>query len=267
MLKNLHQNIKIMIKHFQILLKNSNEQLYIYGCICIVATLVCFILKNYSSVQISEVNAWIKPIKFFLSIAVFAFTMAVYVSLLQNQEQVNLYVWSFIIWLSIEVLLITYQSSRGKKSHFNIETPFDNLIYGIMGIAIFAIVIHTFYITILFFTQKEFTISPEMVLAIQLSFIMMVIFALEGFAMIPIFKHTVGGEDNSAGIPIVNWSKNFGDLRVAHFFGIHALQLIPILCYFLAKTKKEVIIICTLYFVFVTFTLIQALQGKPLIKL
>lgn len=256
-----------MIKCFQILLKNSNENLFIYGCICIIATVLCFILSKYNSVEVSGINAWIKPLKFFLSIAIFAFTMAVYVSFLSNQKQVNRYVWSFIICFSIEVLLITFQASRGKKSHFNAETPLDNMIYAFMGIAIFAIVIHTFYITTLFFTQKEFSIAPEIVLGIQLSFIMMIVFALEGFVMIPFYSHSIGGKDNSTGFPIINWSKNFGDLRVAHFFGIHALQIIPLFSHLFAKTKKEVIIIGSLYFVFVTFTLIQALQGKPLIKL
>ncbi len=256
-----------MIKSIQLLVKNSNENLFVYGCICLVAAMGCFILTRYSAVKVMEVNAWIKPLKFFLSIALFAFTMAVYVSFITNERQVHMYSWSFIVFLSIEVSMITIQAARGKQSHFNTETLLDNIIFAIMGLAIFAIVVHTFYIAILFFIQKQFALREEMALAIQVSFIIMVLFALEGFAMVSLHKHTIGGEDASTGVPLLGWSKNIGDLRVAHFLGIHALQIIPIMCYFFARSKREVIFISCIYFVFVTYTLLQAIQGKPLLKL
>lgn len=256
-----------MFRDINHLLRNGNNLLFVYAALCAVAALVCLILTKYSSLQVTGISAWSKPFKFFMSIAIFSFTMAIYVSFLANTKQVHLYAWSFIVFLSIEVLLITFQAARGKQSHFNTETPFDNMIYAIMGIAIFTIVIHTLYLSTLFFTQKHFAIGDEMVLAIQLSLIMMVLFAFEGFVMVLIQKHSIGSQDGIAGIPVLGWNKNNGDLRVAHFFGIHALQIIPLASYFLAKTKREVVLICVLYFVFVTYTLIQAIQGKPLFKL
>jgi K+-transporting ATPase A subunit len=87
-------------------------------------------------------------------------------------------------------------------------------------------------------------------------------------------KHTVNGDDGGAGIFILNWSTLFGNWRVAHFFGLHALQAIPLLTLMLThnldnpKAKTRVTwVISILYVSFVIFTFIEAAYGNPLIKL
>jgi hypothetical protein len=247
-------------------LKDKNVLLLSYATFCFVTGFICLILSKYSSLQISGISAWIKPFKFFISIGVFAFTMALYLVYLENQRDVTSYCWSFIVCFSMELLLITVQASRGRKSHYNIDTPLDRIIFALMGLSLIIILIHTIFMITLFFTQKQFAVSNEMILAIKLSLIMMILFMLEGFVMIHLFKHTVGANDGSKGIPVLNWSKNYGDLRVAHFFGMHALQIIPLLTFVLANTKRDVYLVSVLYFVFVTVTLVQAWQGKPFIK-
>ena len=41
--------------------------------------------------------------------------------------------------------------------------------------------------------------------------------------------HTIGAPDGTPGLPLVNWSRTHGDLRIPHFFGLHGLQAIPLL--------------------------------------
>jgi cell shape-determining protein MreD len=75
----------------------------------------------------------------------------------------------------------------------------------------------------------------------------------------------VGGNDGGKGLPVVNWSREHGDLRIAHFLGMHTLQLFPLFGFFVARTSRTVIIFASLYVALVTAVLVEALMGLPLI--
>jgi NO-binding membrane sensor protein with MHYT domain len=79
-------------------------------------------------------------------------------------------------------------------------------------------------------------------------------------------NHSVGGLNENSNWFIMGWSKTVGDLRVSHFIGMHALQVLPLLSYYVLKNTKLTIGLSVVYGLLALLTLIQALQGKPLIK-
>lgn len=89
---------------------------------------------------------------------------------------------------------------------------------------------------------------------------------MQGLAMGARLRHTVGAPDGTAGLPVVNWSKTHGDLRIAHFLGMHALQVLPLLGHFLLKSVLFISLAALVYAALTAFIFIQALQGKPLFR-
>ena len=85
--------------------------------------------------------------------------------------------------------------------------------------------------------------------------------------------HTVGAQDGVHGLPFVNWSTAFGDLRVAHFFALHSLQAFPLLGLLVSHSSLsqqfqvgEVVAGSAVYAAIVWLMYRQAKAGRPLVR-
>lgn len=245
--------------------KSRNETLFYFGLVCIVASVVFLILTKVTNTQVYNVSAWYKPFKFALSIGVYAWTMAWYCHYLPSFN-IKLFNWSIVVLLGFEIVYIAIQAGRGQLSHFNLSSPVYITLYSLMATAATLVTVYTAYVGILFF-KNDFPELPNSYLwAIRLGIFIFVIFSFEGFVMGSRLTHTIGGQDGGDGIPLLNWSTKFGDPRISHFIGMHALQALPILSFYVLKNTKATIIVSVLYLILAVFTLLQALQGKPLFK-
>ena len=227
--------------------------------------IICAVLTQMDNIIVLGINAWIKPMKFFISIGIFCWTMGWILTYLDQPTKERSFSIMVVILMAFELTVITYQAANGRMSHFNISTPFYAALFAAMGIAITIVAIWTAYIGYLFFKLKSVEISASYLWGIRLGILLFVIFSFEGGWMAARLSHTVGAPDGSAGLPVVNWSKSYGDMRVAHFFGMHALQIIPLIGFYISKNIRTIVIISILYFVLVSLMLIQAMMGKPLL--
>ena len=60
--------------------------------------------------------------------------------------------------------------------------------------------------------------------------------------------------------------RNAGDLRAAHFVGMHALQVLPLLAHHLLRTERAVLLCTGLYGALAVLLLVLALNGTPIVR-
>lgn len=252
-------------------IRDRNAILFWLGSVHFALFTLLLVFFPFNNTLVLGINSVIKPMKFALSIGVFSWTMALILQYVNDVRKVKMYSWAAVICFSFEQLAITSQALRGVTSHFNTTDTFGIVLYSLMGIFILTITLWTGFMTYVFIKQKAYNMPLAVSLGIKIGLVYCVIFSLFGGYFSGLEGHTVGAADGGAGLPLLNWSRFYGDLRVAHFFGIHSLQIIPLFAVFVERkvkistSIKAVWLFSTLYLAFIVFTMVQGLKGLPFI--
>lgn len=251
---------------------NEQRPLMWAGVVSFLLFAVTAVLVLVDPTEILGINRWIKPMKFFILIAIFLWTMAVYFEALpERQSTFRRLSWAMIVIFIIEMAVITGQPLRGTTSHFNSANPLDGALFAAMGIAIAILTLIVAYLTLVFF-RSDLRLPPAVAWGLRLGLLVMLFGSIQGGYMASQGAHAVGVADGGAGLPLVNWSTEGGDLRVAHFLGLHGLQAIPIFGLVTDRIRHSGSVALTVGFAVVyaaafTAVFVQALSGRPLLAL
>lgn len=219
------------------------------------------------------VNVWIKPLKFSLSIAIFLYTAGYLITKYPYSRKKKLIMNQVTAWsLLLEFIIIAYQASRGVQSHYNTATPLDAILFLLMGVFV-GINVVLMLVFIIDTIRLKLNTTKVMQWAILLGWLSIFFGSWVGGQMIGQLGHNVGAADGGAGLPLVNWSTIAGDLRIAHFFALHGLQIIPLFAVGVSRkwnfSMRNNIILVTLFTLifasYIGFIFWLATQGIPLI--
>lgn len=249
----------------------DQRPLMIAGFVSFVCFAALAIVSLFDPTEILGINRWIKPMKFFVSIAIFVWTSAVYLHFLKDYKNAARFIsWGMILIFLVEMIIIVAQAARGTTSHFNTGTPLDGMLFAIMGLAIALNTLLAAYLLFLYF-KAGIDLPESIVWGMRLGIILFLASSFEGAYMSAHLSHAVGVRDGGEGLPLVNWSTKGGDLRVAHFVGMHALQAVPFFAYTMERYKVGsatlwTFVFAALYFAAFTFVFVQALFGRPFLR-
>ncbi len=221
--------------------------------------------------QALGINIWVKPGKFAASIAIYVWTLAWFMEYLRGPAGAKgLIRWGVAGAMVAEIICIAGQSLRGTTSHFNDATPLDTAAFAIMGSMILFNTLLEVLVFVLFLKSYP-NLSPAYLLGIRLGLLGALASAGVGMIMIGHGAHTIGAADGGPGLPVVNFSTQAGDLRISHALGLHALQILPLVGYWLGRalgTTMSMIAtasIAAVYAAATSWTLVAALDGQPIL--
>jgi hypothetical protein len=233
----------------------------------------------WQQAPVMGVHPALKPLKFAVSIAVFLATMGLVLPRLAMPEAVRIvFSWLFLATMVAEMVPIAIQALRGTTSHFNLLGAFDSVMWRTMVSAIVVATLGLIGMALVASLRpmveangREMDVLSATAWRAGLWLLLLV--PVSGFAMGSRLSHSVGGADGGAGLPFVNWSVRHGDLRVAHFFAMHAVQVLPATAWLLRamdmrpEARGAILGIATgAIGILCVGTLAQGLAGKPFVR-
>ncbi|MCU0775351.1 MAG: hypothetical protein MUC74_12885 [Ideonella sp.] len=250
---------------------HREPRLVAFAAVLLAAMLPAALMLGLDDRTLRGVNVWVKPMKFMASIALLALTTAWFAAHLseaaRRSRAFGALVWTLIATGGFEVAYITLQAALGAGSHYNVGDAFHATMYTLMGVGALVLTATQPWLAWLLWRHGDRSIAPAYRIAVQIGLVLTFVLGA-GVGMLLSGQQPPTGP----GLPVVGWSTVAGDLRVAHFVGIHAGQVIPILGFALAAWRLRgavagVWIVAAAWTALWAATLAQALAGRPLLAL
>lgn len=246
-----------------------------YGATMMLIALPVLLAQLIDPRTIQGVNVWVKPAKFLVSVGVFAVTTAWFFGYVRPERRsapmLRAIIAVLILAGSFELIWIGWQASQGLASHFNNDTPFFAMMYALTGVFAVLLVSTTLPLAWEIARRSAPGLTGDFAAAVVIGLLLTFLLGggLGGY-MSQQLGHSVGAEGGH--VPMFGWNRGGGDLRVAHFFGIHAQQAIPILGALAAGAATHVrwaVVLggSALYAALTIAVFVQATAGKPLLGL
>lgn len=244
------------------------------GLLLLALMLPTLLLYALDSRLLQGVNVWTKPLKFQLSLGTYFLTLAWFVGYSRDEfSNGRQHVWfASVLALAacFEVAYITFQAAVGEMSHFNIASPLHSIMYSLMGLGAVTLATLPLWLAVMIGKNASLRVPSSLRFGIVVGLVLTSILGLVSGVTISAFNGPVIGAvgEQATYLWFLGWSFNAGDLRVAHFMGLHLMQLIPLAAWLLVTVRVD-----QAYFWTVTVTLLlltvwllsyaQALAGIP----
>jgi hypothetical protein len=213
-----------------------DRSLAIFAAVLLALLVPAAIAAGIDERVVRGVNVWIKPMKFALAIAVLALTTAWFIGHLpaprRGTRAVRRIAALLIATGSFELGYITLQAALGEASHYNVGDAFHGTMYTLMGIGALGLTATQPMLAWQLHRHGDRSVPPAYRLAVLLGLVLTFVLGAGVGSVLSAIEPPTG-----PGLPLLGWSTVAGDLRPAHFVGIHAGQILPLVGIALVAAK------------------------------
>ena len=228
---------------------------------------VMLFLQQFDARLFNGVSVWDKPAKFFLSLVVQYGTVSWALSQEPRTETKSRSIkWAVALMLIAgwgEMAYMIFRASRAEASHFNSNSLSGTIGYALMGVGSITLTFTAAFIGWKIWANRSYGLWTEAAgLALMAG---AVLGTIAGGYMSAQTGHWVGGvQSDAGGLPLFHWSTTGGDLRVAHFIGLHAAQFIPLAA--LSGNRRVVYGACAVMILLTAIIFVVSAGGVPLLQ-
>jgi hypothetical protein len=210
-------------------------------------------------------SVWLKPFKFELALSLYALTLAAYARWLpQAGRAMRVYLAVVAGAILLEMLWIGGASMGGVASHFNRDGGMLEVAYALAGLGAVTLTSASLVLG-LRLARADTALPAPLHLGLWLGMV------LTFLLTVPVAGYMSSGEGHLVGqgtsaLALMGWSREAGDLRVAHFFATHALHALPLVGWAVAHRPGGRAVVAgaaVLWTALVAGTFAQALAGQP----
>ncbi len=221
---------------------------------------------------LNGINVWTKPLKFEISIALFFATLAWFWGYLPEARQggrfLNAYAVAAVAAGALEIAYIVIQAARGVPSHFSDRSALEAMAYQAMGMGAVLMTSLALVLGIALARTHRADLAPALRWSVVLGLVLTFVLGTgAGIAIAANNGHWVAAAATDAGgLPVFGWTRQGGDLRVGHFFGIHAMQILPLLGLAVSGSRRGTALVwlgAAAFTALTVATTLQALAGIP----
>jgi hypothetical protein len=177
--------------------------------------------------EIRGVNVWVKPLKFMAALALFSFSTAWFIGLLpparRHTGAIRFVVAAIVGAGVLEVGYIALQSALGQASHYNLDDLLHMALFQAMGAGALLLCATQGVLAVQISRHARADVDPAWRMAVVRGLWLTLLLGAGAGALL-------GGmpAPDGMGLPVTGWHAG-GDLRPAHFLGMHAQQFLPLL--------------------------------------
>jgi len=216
-------------------------------------------------------SPWMKPVKFHYALGIYTVSLAFFARFLpeatRRSRPWRWFTAAVVIAILGEVVWLSAAAALNTASHFNTEIALFAAVYPLMGVFAVLLTSASLVMGLSIWRNRATGLPPALHLAVALGLILTFVLT------IPVASYLSGNGTHFVGsstrtLWLMGWSRDAGDLRVAHFLATHALHFVPVLGLiatwaFPTQATRLVWLSATGFAALVILTFTQALRGAP----